>query len=79
MNGERRIMTAMKISAAERKLEIPGRAVFAEGPGGLAKIKINSAASSAEIFLQGAHVTHFQRRDELPLLFLSQKSRFAEG
>jgi len=71
-------MAIMKISAGERKLEIPGRAVFADGPGGLAKIKINSASSSAEIFLHGAHVTHFQRKDEPPLLFLSQKSRFAE-
>src|SRR5260221_3079702 len=72
-------MMATKISAAERELEIPGRAVFADGPGGLAKIKVNSAASNAEIFLQGAHVTHFQRKDETPLLFLSQKSRFVEG
>jgi D-hexose-6-phosphate mutarotase len=76
---KRRIMTAMKISAAGRELEIPGRAVFAEGPGSLAKIRINSAASNAETFLQGAHVTHFQKNNEPPLLFLSQKSRFAEG
>jgi len=72
-------MAALKISAAEQKLEIPGRAVFADGPGGLAKIRIDSASSSAEFFLHGAHVTHFQTNGQPPLLFLSQKSRFAEG
>jgi glucose-6-phosphate 1-epimerase len=72
-------MAAMKISAAEQKLEIPGRAVFADGSGGLTKIKINSASGSAEIFLHGAHVTHFQKGNEPPLLFLSQKSKYAEG
>ena len=29
-----------------------------------------------EIYLHGAHVTRFQKRDEPPLLFLSQVSRF---
>ncbi len=72
-------MAAMKISAAEQKLEIPGRAVFEDGPGGLVKIKVNSASSSAEMFLHGAHMTHFQKGNELPLLFLSQKSRYAES
>src|SRR4030095_9394635 len=32
-----------------------------------------------EIYLQGAHVAHFQKRNEAPLLFLSRVSRFAES
>lgn len=60
----------------QRKLEIPGRVTFLEGNGGLAKIEIASALASAEIYAQGAHVTHYQKKGEEPLLFLSQVSRF---
>jgi D-hexose-6-phosphate mutarotase len=45
----------------------------------LARLEINTAWSSAEIYLHGAHVTHFQKKGEPPLLFMSQLSRFAEG
>ena len=49
---------------------------FAEGHGGLPKILIETPWSSAEIYLHGAHVTHFQKKAEAPLLFLSQSSAF---
>ncbi len=42
-------------------------------------LEIATAWSTAEIYLQGAHVTHFQKKNEAPLLFMSQCSRFAEG
>ena len=35
--------------------------------------------STAEIYLHGAHVTHFQKNGEPPLLFMSAKSYFAPG
>lgn len=35
--------------------------------------------SQAEVYLQGAHVTQFQKHGEPPLLFLSQCSRFEIG
>lgn len=63
----------------QKKIEIPGRVTFLEGNGGLPKIEVVTALSTAEIYLQGAHVTHFQRKDEEPLLFLSQVSRFEAG
>jgi D-hexose-6-phosphate mutarotase len=34
---------------------------------------------AAEIYLHGAHVTSFQRKDQAPVLFMSQLSRFSEG
>lgn len=42
-------------------------------------VEIATAMSTAEIYLQGAHLTHFKKKDEPPLLFLSQCSRFSEG
>lgn len=60
-------------------MENSNRIVFGEGNGGLPKIEIHTAASDAEIYLHGAHVTKFQRKGEQPLLFLSEKSKFQDG
>ncbi|HTY87263.1 MAG TPA: D-hexose-6-phosphate mutarotase [Candidatus Acidoferrum sp.] len=67
------------IPDALRKFEIPGRVTFAGGKGGLPKINVTTPRSTAEIYLHGAHVTHFQKTGEPPLLFLSARSRFAPG
>ena len=42
-------------------------------------LEISTAWSMAEIYLHGAHVTHFQKKIEPPLLYLSQCSRFEDG
>lgn len=60
-------------------MEIPGRVIFSEGKGDLPKLEVNTAWSNAEIYLHGAHITHFQKKDEPPLLFMSQLSKFSEG
>lgn len=52
---------------------------FLTGSGGLPKLEITTAWSTAEIYLHGAHVTYFQKRGEPPLLFLSDQSRFESG
>jgi D-hexose-6-phosphate mutarotase len=57
--------------------EIPGRVVVVTGNGGLTKIIVTTKTSKAEIYPHGAHVTHFQKNGESPLLFLSAKSYFA--
>lgn len=69
------------MSEAEKKSEAggPGRVAFLDGRGELPMLEISTAWSTAEIYFQGAHVTHFKKRNEPPLLFLSQCSRFAEG
>ncbi len=59
--------------------EIPGHVAFTTGQGGLPKVVITSKASTAEIYLHGAHVTSFQKQGDHPLLFLSGKSSFAAG
>ena len=62
-----------------RRHEIPGRVAVAAGNGGLPKIVVTTKNSTAEIYLNGAHVTHFQKNGEPPLIFMSRKSYFAPG
>jgi glucose-6-phosphate 1-epimerase len=59
--------------------EIPGCVAVVVGNGGLTKIVVTTKTSAAEIYLHGAHVTGFQKNGELPLLFMSAKSHFADG
>lgn len=59
--------------------EIPGRVAIVTGNGGLIKIIVTTKFSTAEIYPHGAHITHFQKNGEPPLLFLSVKSYFAPG
>jgi glucose-6-phosphate 1-epimerase len=40
-------------------------------------LEVSTAWSTAEIYQHGAHVTRFRKKDEPPLLFMSQCSRFA--
>ena len=62
-----------------RKHEIPGQIAAGTGNGGLAKIVVTTKTSTAEIYPHGAHVTHFQKNGEPPLIFMSRKSWFAPG
>ena len=66
-------------SAVKTKPEDLGRVTFLDGQGELPMLEITTPWSTAEIYLQGAHVTQFKKKDESPLLFLSQCSRFVEG
>src|SRR5512137_2007596 len=61
------------------KPEALGRVTFLDGQGELPMLEISTPWSTAEIYLLGAHVTQFKKKEEPPLLFLSQCSRFAEG
>ena len=51
----------------------------ATGNGGLPMLKVYTPWSAAEIYLHGAHLTHFQKNGEPPFLFLSRQSRFEAG
>jgi glucose-6-phosphate 1-epimerase len=59
--------------------EIPGCVAISSGNGGLVKIVVTIKASTAEIYLHGAHVAAFQKNGEPPLIFMSAKSHFAAG
>jgi len=69
----------MATSNAEReKSGGPGRVTFLDGQNELPALEVSTAWSTAEIYLHGAHVTRFKKKDEPPLLFISQCSRFAQ-
>ena len=55
--------------------ELPGVS-FEKGSGGLPKLRLHHGNSTAEIYLHGAHVTHFQHANDAPILWMSTKSRF---
>src|SRR5579862_1244763 len=67
------------IPANMEKTQTPGRVMFLDGQGELPMIGISTMWSSAEVYLQGAHVTSFRKHGQAPLTFMSQCSRFTEG
>src|SRR5262245_48554188 len=58
---------------------LPGIATFEAGEGGLIRAVLTPPSAVAHVYLHGAHVTHYQRDGEPPLLFLSSRSRFEPG
>jgi len=52
---------------------------FLNGRGELPMLELQTRWSTAELYLHGAQVTHFQKHGEPPLLFTSQCSRFEPG
>lgn len=67
------------MDAELHRWEIPGRAVFESGSGGLTRLAITTPLASAHIYLLGAHVAHFQPAGSAPVLFMSSGSFFAQG
>lgn len=55
-----------------------GRVNFVKGNGGMPMLKIETDSSVAEIYLHGAHVTYFGRKNEPPILWMSKESKFDE-
>ena len=69
----------MPIRVADlRHLEIPN-VTFHDTPGGLVRIAIATPLASAEVYLQGAHIAHYQPVGAQPVLFLSEKTHLAPG
>src|ERR1700684_620899 len=58
---------------------LPGELSFDEPYPGMTRVVVTTSSCSAELYLQGAHLTHWQPAGEKPVLFLSEKSAFAPG
>jgi glucose-6-phosphate 1-epimerase len=60
----------------QRRFGIPGVVRIDEGRGSLPRLTVTSELAAAELYLHGAHLTHFQPRGSRPLLFMSAESHF---
>jgi glucose-6-phosphate 1-epimerase len=58
---------------------LPDGARLEKGPGGLERLVLSASDGEAVVYLQGAHVAHFQPRGEKPVLWMSSQSRFEPG
>lgn len=67
------------IETLRKAFAIPDVVDFDAGKGGLVRAVVRAPGADAQIYLHGAHVTHFQPAGGAPLLFLSRQSRFELG
>jgi glucose-6-phosphate 1-epimerase len=70
---------ALDLQQLNDRFAIPGIAQIVVGSGGLPKVKITSAAASAEIYLHGAHLTCWVPAGAKDVIFLSEKAQFQDG
>jgi glucose-6-phosphate 1-epimerase len=68
----------MDLTQLNEHFAIPGVLHF-DQHNGLARAVVTAPQASAAIYLQGAHLTHWQPTGQQPVLFLSRKSDFAPG
>ncbi len=61
------------------QFDIPNALRFEDTPSGLVRAAVSTPAAEAELYLQGAHMTHWTPRGQRPVLFLSAKSLFVPG
>jgi glucose-6-phosphate 1-epimerase len=72
-------MNANDLEELNTRFGLPGMAQIVAGNGGLPKIQIEAAACSAEIYLQGAHVTSWHPAGQEDVIFLSPKAVWQDG
>lgn len=58
---------------------LPDGARLEKGPGGLERLVLSASDGEAVVYVQGAHVAHFQPKGEKPVLWMSTQSRFEAG
>ena len=68
----------MDLDQLQAAFSIPGVLAF-EAHGELVRARVHTAAAEATIYLQGAHVTNWQPKDQERVLFLSEHSAFTPG
>jgi glucose-6-phosphate 1-epimerase len=58
---------------------LPDGARLETGPGGLERLVLSASHGEAAVYLQGAHLGHFQPEGQKPVLWTSSESRFEAG
>jgi glucose-6-phosphate 1-epimerase len=61
------------------QFDIPNALRFEDAPGEMVRAVISTPAAEADLYLQGAHVTHWTPSRQKPVLFVSPKSLFTAG
>lgn len=69
----------MDVAQLTKHFALPGVLAFGQTPGGLTYAAVTTPHSSATVYLQGAHLAHWQPAGQQPILFISRKSELAPG
>jgi glucose-6-phosphate 1-epimerase len=69
----------MDIVQFDEHFAIPGVLVFQATPSGLVYAEISTSHARATVYLQGAHLAHWQPAGQQSVLFLSHRSDFVPG
>src|ERR1700755_786922 len=73
----------MNVTELAEHFAMPGVLAFHETPSGLVYIEITTPHAKATVYLQGAHLTHWQPFNNgvaaQPIIFLSRKSDLTPG
>jgi glucose-6-phosphate 1-epimerase len=69
----------MDLQTLTDQFAIPGVLAFSQNEHGLLRANITTSSRTAELYLQGAHLTQWQPTGEHPVLFLSERSFFEPG
>ncbi|MHB1701769.1 MAG: D-hexose-6-phosphate mutarotase [Acidobacteriaceae bacterium] len=69
----------MDAHSLQDQFGIPGALSFDETASGLLRANISTPSAEATLYLQGAHLTHWQPTGQRPVLFTSGRSDFALG
>ena len=67
------------LDSLNERFAIAGVLKFEAGPGGLMRAAVGGRSAEGHVYLHGAHVTHYRRAGQRPVLFLSERGRFATG
>ena len=69
----------MELQTLTDHFAIPDVLAFSQTEHGLIRANITTPACTAELYLQGAHITHWQPTGHRPVLFLSERSFYTPG
>jgi len=68
-----------RLHSLNERFAVAGVVGFETGSGGLIRAAVSAPGAEGHVYLHGAHVTHHRPKGQQPLLFLSERSRFADG
>ena len=69
----------MDLEQLKENSPLPSACTFDQNESGLWRAQIATRSCTAEIYLQGAHLTRWQPKDHEAVLFVSERSSYTEG